>query len=240
MPQPLRLMAVLAHPDDESLGFGGTLAKYAAQGVYKHTLSPRPAGTGARFGDHRFGTAGHTGRSKRIARIPEAELRVAALILGLHDLSGWDIPTAIWTKPIRGKRLVASSRVWRRVRRRRGHHVRAGRRLRGISDHIAISQFAVARRWSPPPIPDTYCRTRAPALAPCIGRESSSPGSRPQSAWDIVPGPRSRSSGPNGSTQSSATPRLARLGDHDHRYAREHIATVCRRLLPRVPDRELA
>ena len=29
----LRLMAVLAHPDDESLGFGGTLATYAAAGV---------------------------------------------------------------------------------------------------------------------------------------------------------------------------------------------------------------
>src|SRR6476469_3679450 len=32
MPAP-RLMAVLAHPDDESLGVGGTLAKYAAEGV---------------------------------------------------------------------------------------------------------------------------------------------------------------------------------------------------------------
>ena len=28
-----RLLAVLAHPDDESLGIGGTLAKYAAEGV---------------------------------------------------------------------------------------------------------------------------------------------------------------------------------------------------------------
>jgi LmbE family N-acetylglucosaminyl deacetylase len=28
-----RLMAVLAHPDDESLGFGGTLAKYASEGA---------------------------------------------------------------------------------------------------------------------------------------------------------------------------------------------------------------
>ena len=31
--RPRRLMAVLAHPDDESLGFGGTLAKYASEGV---------------------------------------------------------------------------------------------------------------------------------------------------------------------------------------------------------------
>ena len=29
----LRLLAVLAHPDDESLGVGGTLAKYAAEGI---------------------------------------------------------------------------------------------------------------------------------------------------------------------------------------------------------------
>ena len=29
----MRLLAVLAHPDDESLGVGGTLAKYAAEGV---------------------------------------------------------------------------------------------------------------------------------------------------------------------------------------------------------------
>ena len=33
MKGPLRLMCVLAHPDDESLGIGGTLAKYAMQGV---------------------------------------------------------------------------------------------------------------------------------------------------------------------------------------------------------------
>ena len=31
--RPLRLMAILAHPDDESLGLGGVLARYAAEGV---------------------------------------------------------------------------------------------------------------------------------------------------------------------------------------------------------------
>lgn len=30
---PSRLLAVFAHPDDESMGMGGTLAKYAAEGV---------------------------------------------------------------------------------------------------------------------------------------------------------------------------------------------------------------
>ncbi len=33
MADRLKLMVVAAHPDDESLGMGGTLAKYAAEGV---------------------------------------------------------------------------------------------------------------------------------------------------------------------------------------------------------------
>jgi LmbE family N-acetylglucosaminyl deacetylase len=33
MTDSLRLLCVFAHPDDESMGMGGTLAKYAAQGV---------------------------------------------------------------------------------------------------------------------------------------------------------------------------------------------------------------
>ena len=33
MTDPLRLLVVFAHPDDESMGMGGTLVKYAAEGV---------------------------------------------------------------------------------------------------------------------------------------------------------------------------------------------------------------
>ena len=38
MNKKLKLLAVLAHPDDESLGFGGTLAKYAAEGVQTYLV----------------------------------------------------------------------------------------------------------------------------------------------------------------------------------------------------------
>lgn len=39
MNRHLKLLAVLAHPDDESLGFGGTLAKYAAEGVQTYLVT---------------------------------------------------------------------------------------------------------------------------------------------------------------------------------------------------------
>ena len=38
MREPLRLLAIFAHPDDESMGMGGTLAKYSAQGVETHYI----------------------------------------------------------------------------------------------------------------------------------------------------------------------------------------------------------
>lgn len=38
MPNNLKLLAVFAHPDDESMGMGGTLAKYSAEGVETHLV----------------------------------------------------------------------------------------------------------------------------------------------------------------------------------------------------------
>ena len=43
-------MCVLAHPDDESLGTGGTLAKYAAEGVETYLVTAT-RGERGRFGD---------------------------------------------------------------------------------------------------------------------------------------------------------------------------------------------
>lgn len=43
MNSELRLMCVLAHPDDESLGMGGALAASAAEGVATYLASRRSA-----------------------------------------------------------------------------------------------------------------------------------------------------------------------------------------------------
>ena len=80
-----RLMAVLAHPDDESLGFGGTLARYASQGVDVFLVTAT-RGDAGRFRGHRAGEPEHPGR-EALATIREAELRSAAEALGVRDVA---------------------------------------------------------------------------------------------------------------------------------------------------------
>src|SRR4051812_6834190 len=80
-----RLMAVLAHPDDESLGVGGTLAKYAAEGVDVHLLTATRGDRG-RYRGHRPGDAQHPG-SSALAAIREMELRAAASVLGVREVA---------------------------------------------------------------------------------------------------------------------------------------------------------
>jgi LmbE family N-acetylglucosaminyl deacetylase len=65
MGTPRRLMCILAHPDDETLGFGGILAKYAAEGVETHVVTAT-RGEHGWFGppdDYRRGRRGRTERS---------------------------------------------------------------------------------------------------------------------------------------------------------------------------------
>jgi LmbE family N-acetylglucosaminyl deacetylase len=137
MIQKFKLMAVLAHPDDESLGFGGTLAKYAAEGVETHLV------TATRGERGRFGLEGKTAEPVEVGRVREAELRAAAEVLGVQEVSvlGYpdggvdqvDAPTAI--------RAIA-----RHIRRVRPQAVVTfgPEGAYGHPDHIAISQFATA------------------------------------------------------------------------------------------------
>lgn len=77
----LRLMAVLAHPDDESLGIGGTLARYAAEGAEVHLVTAT-RGEKGRY----FDNANRPG-NEEVGRVREAELRAAAAALGVREVS---------------------------------------------------------------------------------------------------------------------------------------------------------
>src|SRR5215213_5469777 len=88
--RPVRLLAVLAHPDDESLGLGGTIAKYAAEGVDVFLLTATHGAAG-RFRGCPPGDPRHPGPSA-LASIRETELRAAASILGVRDVTLLDYP----------------------------------------------------------------------------------------------------------------------------------------------------
>jgi LmbE family N-acetylglucosaminyl deacetylase len=72
----LRLMAVLAHPDDESLAIGGTLARYAAEGVETYVVCATRGERGWR------GAPDLYPGPDALGRIRERELRAAAAVLG--------------------------------------------------------------------------------------------------------------------------------------------------------------
>ena len=70
------LLAVLAHPDDETFGTGGTLALYARRGVAVHLVCATRGEVGDVDAEHMKGFAS-------VAELRESELRCAAGILGL-------------------------------------------------------------------------------------------------------------------------------------------------------------
>jgi LmbE family N-acetylglucosaminyl deacetylase len=78
---PRRLVAVLAHPDDESLGVGGALATYAARGVETYVV------TATRGERGRFFTNENRPDDAEVGRVREAELRAAARELGVRDVT---------------------------------------------------------------------------------------------------------------------------------------------------------
>jgi LmbE family N-acetylglucosaminyl deacetylase len=73
------ILVVLAHPDDESFGMGGTLALYASQGVNVHLLC-------ATRGEAGTVDPGHMKNSKSIAELRVGELACAAKQLGLKSV----------------------------------------------------------------------------------------------------------------------------------------------------------
>ena len=139
--QALRLMAVLAHPDDESLGVGGTLAKYASEGV-EVFLVTATRGDSGRYRGLRSDDPQHPGRLA-LANIRERELRAAASVLGVREVSILDYHDQQLDRA--NPREVVATIV--------GHIRRVQPEVvvtfgpdgaYGHPDHIAISQFTTA------------------------------------------------------------------------------------------------
>ncbi len=83
-----RLLAILAHPDDESFGLGGTLAKYARTGVDVHVCTVTDGAAGS-YGAE--GTPSNQGGLETVrdpklslAEIRRRELQCACEILDVH------------------------------------------------------------------------------------------------------------------------------------------------------------
>ncbi len=125
-------MCVLAHPDDESLGTGGTLAKCAAEGVATYLVTAT-RGERGRFGD---GTA----PPETVGQAREAELMAAAKELGLREVRFLDYPDAGLDKV---DPAAAIEKIAGHLRRVKPHVVITfgPDGAYGHPDHIAICQL---------------------------------------------------------------------------------------------------
>ena len=137
----LRLMAVFAHPDDESLGVGGTLAKYASEGAEVFLLTAT-RGDAGRYRGHPPGHEQHPG-AEGLAAIREAELRAAAAVLGVHEVSLLDYHDQQLDRANPREAIAAIAAHVRRIRP--DVVVTFGPDgAYGHPDHVAICQFTTA------------------------------------------------------------------------------------------------
>jgi len=91
---PMTVLVVTAHPDDEAFGTSGTLARYAAEGIRTALICVTRGEAGQ--------TAGLADSPADLAELRSDELRCSAQLIGLSDLyvldypdggaSGWDLP----------------------------------------------------------------------------------------------------------------------------------------------------
>jgi LmbE family N-acetylglucosaminyl deacetylase len=166
----LRLLCVLAHPDDESLGTGGILARYAAEGVATYLITA---------------TWGEWGWSSNPASFPgptalgvmrQAELEAAAHVLGLREVTLLDYEDGSLDQADTAEGVYRLATQLRRIRPQvvvtfdpYGYY--------GHPDHVAISQwttaaimaaadptFAPAAGWPPHRTSKLYYLAATPAM----------------------------------------------------------------------------
>lgn len=137
MTEPLRLMGIFAHPDDESLGTGGTLAKYAAEGIETYLVT-------ATRGEHGWHGEAHTYPGPdALGALREQELRAACDVLGVRRLDFLDYIDGDLDQAEPGAAIERIVTLLRQVRPQVVMSFGPDGAY-GHPDHIAISQFATA------------------------------------------------------------------------------------------------
>lgn len=137
MSDTLKLLCVLAHPDDETLGNGGMLARYAAEGVETHLVTATRGQRGW------FGDPDAYPGPVALGRIREAELHAAAEVLDLQDVVLLDYMDG---ELDRAEPAEIVPRIVAHLRRVQPQVVVTFDPFGayGHPDHIAISQFTTA------------------------------------------------------------------------------------------------
>jgi LmbE family N-acetylglucosaminyl deacetylase len=133
----LKLLAIFAHPDDESMGMGATLAKYSAEEVVT-TLVCATRGERGWFGPEEQNPG-----PGALGQIREAELRHAAETLGMRAVHFLDYIDGDLDK---ANHAEAISKIVMYIRQTKPHVIVTfppdGNY--GHPDHIAIGQFTQA------------------------------------------------------------------------------------------------
>jgi LmbE family N-acetylglucosaminyl deacetylase len=137
MANHFKLLAIFPHPDDETLGMGGTLAKYSAEGVQTFYIC-------ATRGERGWpGSAKTNPGLQGLGKIREGELRCAAQILGLSEVTHLDYIDGDVDKADPAEIIQKISAHIRRIQPQ--VVVTFGPDgVYGHPDHIALSQFTSA------------------------------------------------------------------------------------------------
>lgn len=154
MAEKLKLMCVFAHPDDETFGTGGILAKYAAEGIDTILVSATRGQRGW------IGNPEDFPGLEEMGKIREGELRCAAKALGVKELILLDYMDGELDK-VEPQNIV--SQIADLICKMRPDvMITFGPfGVTGHPDHIAISQFTLAAITA--------------AASPALGGEASLP-----------------------------------------------------------------
>jgi LmbE family N-acetylglucosaminyl deacetylase len=140
MAEIFKLLCVLAHPDDESLGLGSTLAKYGAEGVETYLVM-------ATRGERGEQTAPRPPKNapdlQTVSKTRSTELHAAARVLGIHQVTFLDYVDGELDHAVPAEVV---GRIVSQLRRIRPQVVITfgPDGTYGHPDHVAISQLTTA------------------------------------------------------------------------------------------------